>query len=61
MASCRSKVGKAALWMASAGFAPARSNIKPVTVTLADSGADDCIDASNMVRQQLLPVRAARL
>jgi len=48
------KVGKARLWAASAGFAPARSNIKPATVTLADSGSAT-IDASNMVGSNFYP------
>ncbi len=48
------KVGKAALWAASAGFAPARSNIKPVTVTLADNGPTT-IDASNLVGSNFYP------
>jgi pimeloyl-ACP methyl ester carboxylesterase len=48
------KVGKARLWMTSAGFAPSRSNIRPVTVTLADSGATT-IDASDMVASNVYP------
>ena len=48
------KVGKATLWMKSAGFAPARSNVRPVTVTFADSGRQT-IDASNMVASNFYP------
>ena len=48
------KVGKARLWAASAGFAPSRSNIKPVTVTFADSGPKT-IDASNLIGSNFYP------
>jgi len=39
--------GKAKLWLESQGWAPARSNLKPVTVTFKDSGTK-VIDASSM-------------
>jgi len=48
------KVGKAKLWAVSAGFAPARSNIRPVTVSFADSGAKT-IDASNLIGSNFYP------
>ena len=48
------KVGKASLWMKSAGFAPARSNIKAVTVTFADSGSQT-VDASNLISSNFYP------
>ena len=40
--------GKAKLWLLTQGWAPARSNLKPVTVTFRESGART-IDASSMV------------
>jgi len=40
--------GKAKLWMESQGFAPARSNIRPMKVVFSQSGART-IDASDMV------------
>ena len=40
--------GKAKLWMASQGFAPARTNIRPVKVVFSQSG-ERTIDASDMV------------
>lgn len=42
------KAGKAKLWLESQGWAPARTNLKPVTVTFKESGAKT-IDASSMV------------
>ena len=46
--------GKAKLWMDSQGFAPARSNIKPVTVKFAQAGLRT-IDASDMVATNWYP------
>lgn len=40
--------GKAKLWMDSQAFAPARSNIKPVTVTFKEAGKTT-LDASDMI------------
>ena len=40
--------GKAKLWLASTGWAPARTNLKPVTVRFKESGAKT-LDASSMV------------
>jgi pimeloyl-ACP methyl ester carboxylesterase len=40
--------GKAKLWLASQGWAPARTNLKPVTVTFKESGLQT-LDASSMV------------
>jgi hypothetical protein len=48
------KVGKARLWMTSEGFAPARSNVRPVTLTFAQSGPRT-IDASIMAANNFYP------
>ncbi|MFI4935303.1 MAG: hypothetical protein ACHP7N_11835 [Caulobacterales bacterium] len=48
------KVGKAVLWAQSEGFAPARSNIKPVTFTFAQSGAKT-LDASSLIGGNFYP------
>ena len=40
--------GKASLWMASQAWAPARTNVRPVSVTLKDTGAVT-LDAGSMV------------
>ncbi|MGA9771030.1 MAG: alpha/beta hydrolase [Blastocatellia bacterium] len=48
------RAGKAQLWMDSQGFAPSRSNIKPVTVNFAASGKKT-IDASNMIATNFYP------
>jgi len=46
--------GKAKLWMDSNGFAPARSNIRPVTVDFAQSGRK-VVDASDMLAANWYP------
>ncbi len=46
--------GKASAWMASNGFAPARSNIRPVTVAFKDAGTKT-IDASDMIAANWYP------
>ncbi|MDO8321491.1 MAG: alpha/beta hydrolase [Phenylobacterium sp.] len=46
--------GKARLWMDSQAYAPARSNIKPVAVTFAESGVRT-IDASDMIASNWYP------
>jgi hypothetical protein len=48
------KVGKARLWAASEGFAPARSNIRPATATFAQSGAET-IDAASLIGSNFYP------
>jgi pimeloyl-ACP methyl ester carboxylesterase len=48
------EAGKARLWMDSQAFAPARSNIKPVTVSFKDSGPKT-IDASDMIAANWYP------
>jgi pimeloyl-ACP methyl ester carboxylesterase len=47
-------VGKAKLWMDSQAYAPARSNIRPVTVDLKDAGRVT-IDASDMIASNWYP------
>lgn len=46
--------GKAMQWLQAQGWAPARSNIKPVTVTFKESGART-IDAASMVGSNWYP------
>ena len=48
------EAGKAKLWMDSQAFAPARSNIRPVTLTFKESGART-IDASDMIAANWYP------
>jgi len=48
------KAGRALLWMNSQAYAPARSNIKPITFKFAKSG-EKTIDASNMVASNWYP------
>jgi pimeloyl-ACP methyl ester carboxylesterase len=48
------KAGKALLWMQSQAYAPARSNIKPITFEFAKSGMKT-LDASNMVASNWYP------
>ena len=51
---CSGKVGKARMWMTSEGFAPARSNVRPVTVTFARSG-ERTIDPSILAANNFYP------
>jgi len=46
--------GKAMLWLKAQGWAPARSNVKPVTVTFKEAGART-LDASSMVSSNWYP------
>ncbi len=48
MAQFPARLGKARLWAQSEGFAPSRSNIRPVTMKLAQSGTQT-IDASSLL------------
>jgi pimeloyl-ACP methyl ester carboxylesterase len=48
------EAGRAQLWLDSQAFAPSRSNIRPVTVTFAQSGART-IDASNLIASNWYP------
>jgi pimeloyl-ACP methyl ester carboxylesterase len=48
------EAGKARLWMDSQAFAPARTNIRPVTVTFRESGAKT-IDAADMIAANWYP------
>lgn len=48
------EAGRAQLWLDSQAFAPSRSNIRPVTVTFAQSGAKT-IDASHLVASNWYP------
>ncbi len=48
------KVGKARLWAQSEGFAPSRSNIRPVTMKFAQSGTQT-IDASSLLGGNFYP------
>jgi hypothetical protein len=47
-------VGKALLWLKSQGYAPARSNIRPVRLARA-GGGEAVLDASNMVAINFYP------
>ena len=48
------EAGRAALWLNAQAFAPTRSNIRPVTVTFAESGRR-VIDASDMIASNWYP------
>jgi pimeloyl-ACP methyl ester carboxylesterase len=48
------KVGKARLWARSEGFAPSRSNIRPLTMKFAQSGTRT-IDASSLIGSNFYP------
>ena len=47
-------VGKAALWLKSSSWAPARGNLRPLTVTFKDSGTRT-LDASSMIASNWYP------